>query len=55
MTVNGTVLTEGDPDVLETLQQQIGAVEGVYASEGQMLHFVPDEAAAQQLLLLWQA
>lgn len=39
----------------ETLQRQVGAVEGVYAAEDQMLHFVPTDAAARELLLLWQA
>lgn len=37
------------------LQQQIGAQEGVYAAEDQLIHFVPDAAAARELLLLWQA
>ena len=37
------------------LQRQVGAVDGVYAAEDQLLHFVPTEAAAQELLMLWRA
>ena len=35
--------------------QQVGAVDGVYQAENQLLHFVPTDAAARELLLLWQA
>jgi hypothetical protein len=37
------------------LQQQMGAQDGVYATEGQLIHFVKDAQAARDLLFLWQA
>lgn len=39
----------------DAVQAQLGAVDGVYRADGQQLHFVPDDDAAQALLAAWRA